>query len=152
MQSELEPLLSITSNVSRAAKTAPSPCAECLPLERIIDAGSLDPASAEACRGAIQRLQWAFDMHNSLPDPDGPHAVSCFAVTVEVEYVEVLLTLRPEALLILAYYGVLLHRCRRFWIFGDAGECLIRAVAGHLGSSWHHALAWPLQVIEAEHD
>ncbi|KAL7941635.1 hypothetical protein V8C42DRAFT_173313 [Trichoderma barbatum] len=164
MQSELFPLLHITHNANIAAVTLSSGT-ECIALRQMIDAAAssvppygdaspprLDQASADACRVAIDSLQWAFDMHRALPEQDVPHAPSAFIVTIEVEYVDVLRTLLPEALVILAYLGVLIHRCRRFWTFGTAGANLIRAVAGYLGNHWHEPLAWPLKVIEEETD
>lgn len=164
MQSELYPLLHITHDANITAVTLSSGT-ECAALRQMIDAAAssvprygdaspprLDQASADACRIAIGSLQWAFDMHRALPEQDVPHAPSAFIVTVEAEYVDVLRTLLPEALVILAYLGVLIHRCRRFWTFGSAGANLIRAIAGYLGNHWHEPLAWPLKVIEEETD
>ncbi|KAH6606732.1 zn2-c6 fungal-type dna-binding domain [Trichoderma cornu-damae] len=164
MQSELYPLLRITHDANITAVTLSSGT-ECAFLRQMIEAAAsssplyggaspprLDQAGADACRSAIGSLQWAFDMHRALPAQDVPHAPSAFIVTVEAEYVDVLRTLLPEALVILAYLGVLIHRCRRFWTFGTAGANLIRAIAGYLGSHWHEPLAWPLKVIEEETD
>lgn len=164
MQSELYPLLRITHDANITAVTLSSGT-ECAFLRQMIEVAAsspprygtttpprLDPASADACRIAIDSLQWAFDMHRALPAQDVPHAPSAFIVTVEAEYVDVLRTLLPEALVILAYLGVLIHRCRRFWTFGNAGANLIRAIAGYLGAPWHEPLAWPLKVIEEEVD
>ncbi|KAM0512715.1 hypothetical protein ACHAPE_008595 [Trichoderma viride] len=164
MQSELYPLLRITHDANIAAITLKSGT-ECVFLRQMIastpssaaslyrDASPrLDQASADACRIAIDSLQWAFDMHRALPEQDIPHAPSAFIVTVEAEYVDLLRQLLPEALVILAYLGVLIHRCRRFWTFGNAGANLIQAIAGYLGSHWRESLAWPLKVIEEETD
>ncbi|KAK0766063.1 hypothetical protein N5P37_002005 [Trichoderma harzianum] len=164
MQSELYPLLHITHDANIAAVTLKSGT-ECTALRQMIDAAAspvsrygdaspprLDQASADACRVAIDSLQWAFDMHRALPEQDISHAPSAFIVTLEAEYVDVLRTLLPEALMILAYLGVLIHRCRHFWTFGTAGANLIRAIAGYLGGHWHEPLAWPLKVIEEETD
>ncbi|KAL7798216.1 hypothetical protein V8C37DRAFT_248969 [Trichoderma ceciliae] len=163
MQSELYPLLRITHDANIAA-VALSPGTECVFLRQMIDAASppprygdaspprLDQASANTCHTAIGSLQWAFDMHRALPGQDIPYAPSAFIITLEAEYVDLLRALLPEALVILAHLGVLIHRCRRFWTFGNAGANLIRAIAGYLGSRWHEPLAWPLKVIEEETD
>ncbi|EJP62673.1 uncharacterized protein BBA_08388 [Beauveria bassiana ARSEF 2860] len=44
----------------------------------------------DACRGATHSLQWSFDLCQGLSVQDGPHAVSAFAVTASLAYVEAL--------------------------------------------------------------
>ncbi|TQV92472.1 hypothetical protein V2A60_007160 [Cordyceps javanica] len=129
---------------------------ECRPLVALLEDGGgggggsdLGAASLDACRGAAHSLQWSFDMCRGLSVHDGPHAASAFAVTAPAGYVEALRRRAPEALVILAYYGVLLHRCREYWIFGDAGARMIRAIADHVGSYWRDAMHWPLQETRA---
>ena len=63
-------------------------------------------------------------------------------------FVDLLQQLQPLALVVLAYFGVLVHRSRRFWIFGDSGTFVIRAVAAHVGSGWEEPLRWPLEQLE----
>lgn len=149
-KSELRPLLSITQDAMPDPEGAREG-SECAPLQKILDKSeNLGPASLDACRAAVDKLQWSFDLYSRLPDRNGPHAASAFSVMVSVEYVDVLRKHRPEALVILSYYGVLLHRCRMFWMFRDAGALMIRAIAKHLGSYWRDAISWPLHVIEVE--
>lgn len=148
-RSEIEPLLS----VARAAST---PTArdrhECRRLTALLDASDLGPSTLAACRAAVDILQWAFDMYAHLDDvaAAGPHAASVFCVTVGSDYVDVLQRHQPEALVILAHYAVLLHRCRAFWAFGPAGAAMVRAVAHHLGDYWAGAMAWPLRLVADE--
>ncbi|CEJ79928.1 Putative Sterol uptake control protein 2 [[Torrubiella] hemipterigena] len=147
IQSELRPLLEITH---QAVPHSQTPGGECVPLQELLSTSDLADANLQACRAAVEKLQWSFDLYNNLPDRNGPHAASGFSVMVQAEYVEVLRKHRPEALVILAHYGVLLHRCRRFWMFRDAGARMIHIIAKHLGSYWHKAMAWPLRVVEVE--
>lgn len=149
IESELRPLLDITSQAAPHSHTGG---AECASLRSLLAVSDLTDASLIACRAAVDQLQWSFDLFNNLPDRNGPHAVSAFSVMVQADYVEVLRRHQPPALVILAHYGVLLHRCRRFWIFRDAGAKMIQIIARHLGMYWHEALAWPLRVIEVEVD
>ncbi|KAM0322760.1 hypothetical protein ACHAQA_009351 [Verticillium albo-atrum] len=51
---------------------------------------------------------------------------------------------QPKALVVLAYYGALLHQHRDYWIFAGSGATLVRLVAAHVGPFWADALAWPL--------
>lgn len=63
------------------------------------------------------------------------------------QYVRALQRQQPEAIAILAWYGVLLHNAQDYWSFGDAGAHLIRATAAYLGEYWAPLLEWPQQVL-----
>jgi hypothetical protein len=121
---------------------------ECAPLIELIKSSDLSPASVEACSNAAHTLQWAFNVYRNLPQSTNLQAASAFPVVLSEDYIETVRKNRPEALLVLAYYGVLLHRCRRVWLVGDSGAFLIRLIADHLGSYWRDALGWPLQELE----
>lgn len=146
--SELQPFLSV---FREAEAKIISPGNECDPLNRLMDDSDLNETSIEACRQAIKWLQWCFDVCRGLDEDEYPQSASAFVVKVEVGFINLLHKHRPEALVVLAYYGVLLHRCRSFWAFGDAGASMVRAIAGQLGNYWQEALAWPLYVLETEH-
>ncbi|KAH7070229.1 putative C6 finger domain protein [Paraphoma chrysanthemicola] len=146
--SELRPFLNV---VIEAQSKITSPGNECDPLIRLMDISDLSATSANACRQAVTVLQQSFDVCRHLDEADYSQSASAFSVTIEAGFVDMLRKHQPEALVILAYFGVLLHRCRSFWAFGEAGGTIVRAAAGHLGSYWQEALAWPLHVLETEH-
>lgn len=149
LQSEVGPLFSAVKHVNSTRQRG----AECDSLlERIKsqDRGGdvVDDAAKETCLETAEHLQWAFDMQNRLSDSEGPHAPSAFSVVVPGPFVDLLRLRNPLALVVLAYFGVLVHRARRFWIFGESGTFLIRSIASHLGSSWEEALRWPAGQLE----
>lgn len=146
-ETEVDPFLRV---VREAGEKIISPGHECDALKRMIDDSDLNEVSIKACRQAMGVLQWSFDLCRNLDEEDYPQSASVFSVRIGAGYADVLGKHRPEALLILAYYGVLLYRCRTFWAFRDAGASIIHAIADHLGSYWQNALAWPLQVLDAE--
>ncbi|RGP64159.1 sterol uptake control 2 [Fusarium longipes] len=121
---------------------------ECAPLIDLIQRSDLHPASVEACINAANTLQWAFNVYRNLPQDSNVQAVSAFPVVLGEDFIEAIRKHRPEALLVLAYYGALLHRCRHVWLVGDSGAFLIHLIANHLGSYWQEALQWPLQELE----
>ncbi|KAF7546703.1 hypothetical protein G7Z17_g8255 [Cylindrodendrum hubeiense] len=123
---------------------------ECAELEHLIDSSDLAPATVAACKSACEALQWAFNIHASLPEADNIHAATAFPVVLTAEYVDALRKHRPEALLVLAYYGVLLHRCRRSWLIGDAGAVVIHLISDYLGSFWQEPMRWPMEVLRTE--
>ncbi|KAL4727711.1 hypothetical protein ACLX1H_004397 [Fusarium chlamydosporum] len=120
---------------------------ECAPLIDLIQGSDLSPASVDACTNAAHTLQWAFNVYRNLPQRTNMQAASAFPVVLGEDFIEAVRKHRPEALLVLAYYGVLLHRCRHVWLVGDSGVFLINLIADHLGSYWQEALRWPLQEL-----
>ncbi|KAF5665377.1 sterol uptake control 2 [Fusarium heterosporum] len=143
------PLASFFHDVTRAAQQGEKGT-ECTSLIEFIQNSDLSPAAVETCTKAAHTLQWAFNVYRNLPPGSTAQAASAFPVVLKQDYIEILRKHRPEALLILAYYGVILHRCRHVWIFGDGGAFLIRLIAGHLGSYWQDAMRWPLEELEAD--
>ncbi|KAJ2980727.1 hypothetical protein NQ176_g2462 [Zarea fungicola] len=147
---ELIPIMEILSIIVEVDRQR-APCgSECEPLNRMLETSDLGEASIETCKAAVRSLQWSFDIYKGLSVQDGPHATAAFSLTAPAGYVEALRRYCPEALVIFAYYGVLLHRCRQYWVFGDAGARIIRAIVRHVGNYWKDALSWPLSLIEAE--
>ncbi|KAK7409510.1 hypothetical protein QQX98_008294 [Neonectria punicea] len=123
---------------------------ECVPLIRLIESSDLGPATVAACKSAAHSLQWAFNIHANLSSDHNANAATAFPTLLTAEFVDALRKHRPEALLVLAHYGVLLHRCRTSWIVGDAGAFLIRLIADYLGSFWQEPMQWPLEELNID--
>lgn len=155
LESELKPLLHI---VTSQRPQDPTVGEECRPLHALIDAcpqGSYlaaDSAARAGCHEAVRMLQWAFDLVTRLPQPGLPHGVSGFSIMIPAEFTDVLRRHVPEALVVMAYFGVLLHRTRRYWVCGNNGAFVIRGIADRLGPQWEEAMRWPLRVLVEEHD
>lgn len=157
LESELKPLLNV---VTIQRPQDPNIGNQCEPLHALIDASrgrgrddaALDDGDRAACHEAVRMLQWAFDISTRLPQPGLPHGVSGFSIMIPLEFTEVLRRHVPEALVLMAYYGVLLHRTRRYWVCGKNGAFVIRAIADKLGPEWEQAMMWPLQVLVEERD
>lgn len=135
---------------------APEGGTECAGLITLLDSrAACHPAilgennhksSYEVYRGAVKALQSRFDVarvqQSEIPIQDWP-------VRVPTEYISLLKQRQPEALVILAYYAVLLHHARNYWAVGSTGEFLIRSITEHLGSYWAEWLAWPNEVLSS---
>ncbi|KAL8720539.1 MAG: hypothetical protein Q9225_002609 [Loekoesia sp. 1 TL-2023] len=123
---------------------------ECHGLNDLIQESDLGPSSIATYNAAIDRLFWLFALAEV---PSVNHNTARWAigwpVLIPDEYIMLLNQRRPEALIILAYYGVVLHFYREAWTIGDTGASLIRAVNAQVGSFWERWLAWPLQVINS---
>lgn len=66
-----------------------------------------------------------------------------------VEFVDLLGNSHPGALILLAYYCIVLHRVgTRTWYLGGGGATLLSTVVKRLDVTWHRYIEWPLREIE----
>ncbi|OHW92849.1 upc2-like protein [Colletotrichum incanum] len=123
---------------------------ECKGLLELFNASDLNEASRAACVEAVEHLQLMFDIQRNTNLPPGRRhsTVQEWSIRVPKEYVNLLDQRRPEALVVLAYWGALLHHVRDCWAFANAGKTLVQSVATHLGSYWSNWLAWPQETVE----
>lgn len=125
---------------------------ECAELYCMIDGADLSQKSIDVCQTAIEVLQSTFDAENSLGEAliRSTNMLFAWPITVSEEFTTLLEERRPEALVILAHYGIVLHKRRKSWAVGDSGRTLLRYIVDYLGESWKHLMAWPLQVIKLD--
>lgn len=122
---------------------------ECLPLRELVNTADLSESSKTACEDALKALQEYFDVENVYPGEPLATSNVIFAwfVTASTKYTELMDQRRPEALILLAFYSVLLHRRRQSWVVGDAGYRLLKSIAAHLGRRWEPWLLWPKSMV-----
>ena len=125
---------------------------ECAELKRMIDSADLSSESIVVCKIATAGLQAYFDAENGLDESVAGSTNMLFSwlITASEEYTGLLEQRKPEALVILAYYAVLLHRRRQSWAVKDSGWKLLRRTRAYLGKRWEEMLAWPVSVVLAE--
>ncbi|KAM7192989.1 hypothetical protein V8F33_008037 [Rhypophila sp. PSN 637] len=73
--------------------------------------------------------------------------LSAFTMLSPQEYSTMLEHKRPEALVILAYYALLLHYGRHMWQVGDSGRVILGMVSEYLGEEWRVWIGGPLGVV-----
>ncbi|KAK1757914.1 hypothetical protein QBC47DRAFT_296147 [Echria macrotheca] len=124
---------------------------ECEPLHLLLANAGLDAVTLEASRTALRTLQIGFDMMQAKERrPSRYLVIYSWSVAAPPEWTELLVQRRPEAIVVLAYFGVILHWSRNIWAVGEAGSYLINSVARHLGPDWEPYLAYPLSVLSAD--
>lgn len=74
-------------------------------------------------------------------------AVFVWVEVVPAEFLELLSSLKPVALVILAHLCVLLKKCENFWFIKGAAERIIFEVNDILDESWRPWIAWAMQMI-----
>lgn len=147
-RSELSPLLSKVDDTNRELYQGN----ECAELKLLMQSADLSRASVEACSQAITLLQWGFDRSKTQaakPENGGDLGlIFAWPITIPLEFTELLLQRKPEALAILAHYGVLLHSRMDLWIIKDGGKFLIQTIVKYLGSYWETWLHLPINILQ----
>ncbi|KAK7431571.1 hypothetical protein QQZ08_001789 [Neonectria magnoliae] len=121
-------------------------------LGLVRDSLGMDDVQKKGCEEAIARLQWVFD----IQEQKGPHdavqhcgqTAFSWPLIVTPEFLQCLQAKRPEALLVLAHFAVILSWCRSSWIFGSVGGQLLESIISALGPGWERWLQWPKEMIQ----
>ncbi|KAL6871611.1 hypothetical protein HDV57DRAFT_506623 [Trichoderma longibrachiatum] len=116
----------------------------------LIDDCDLEEADKEACREAADILQWVFKLHRIYPGTRFQiHFTIAWSILVSARFGEMLREGVPEALVILSFHAVLLHRLHKYWIFGNSGRFLIQSISAYLGEPWARWMVWPNEQLNA---
>ena len=121
-------------------------------LRERIEAAQLTEDNRNTYRQSIIGLQHQFDAlhHISEDHLATPSMVFAWLMRASSEFLRLLDERRPEPLVILAYYSVLLHRRRTSWVVSDAGRNLFVSISEHLGRWWEPWMEWPRREILGE--
>lgn len=121
---------------------------ECAGLLQQLRSRELDQAVIDKYCESINVLQYLLDSSQASASDRRIGVVQEWLVRVPYEYLTDLRQRRPEAIVILAHYAVLLHQARHYWAVGEAGSFLIQEIGSYLGDYWADWLAWPQQALE----
>lgn len=118
--------------------------------ELMMKASDLPEQMSADCNRAIEHIQWALDGHEQ-PEMDHARVYMAYSwpLLIERGYLDLLGQGRPEAIIILAYYGAMLHNCRKMWLVGQAGRHIVSLITKSLGAEWRPWLEWPNEVINS---
>lgn len=122
-------------------------------LNRLLDSSNLNGESDTACRDAVARLKMIYQTDALKDRSAGTQRQSegliwAWPSLLSGVYTDLLQKRQPEALIILCYFSVLLHRRRGLWFVSGTGRMLIESVTKSLGSYWRHWLNWPNEMIK----
>ncbi|KAL4897139.1 hypothetical protein BDV59DRAFT_85179 [Aspergillus ambiguus] len=147
-QSALRPVL-LHAEAKFDSKTNGRTCldTECRALIKRIESARLGPSITASYVQAVEALWRAITANDHGTSNPSVVGGTAWPVLVGMDYIDLLRRRRPEALVILAHYAVLIHDCRELWVFGDGGRFLIDSISRYLGVEWEEWLAWPLAVL-----
>ncbi|KAI9035036.1 Zn(II)2Cys6 transcription factor domain-containing protein [Aspergillus affinis] len=113
---------------------------DCNRLFKLIRTSGLDPSTSHNYEETIETLRLA-----KAPSKNGATSLGIFTwpVVVPSAYIDLLAERKPEALVILSHYAILLHSRRDTWMFSDAGQFMIQSINQQLGPEWADWLTGP---------
>ena len=124
--------------------TVPMQGVETRALVVLLQNSDLDSKTRMVYEEVVEKLQRDFDVSGHLGGPlETVNVAFAWLVTLPMEFILLLDQESPQALIMLAYYAVLLHRRRHSWVVGDAGQFLISSILVFLRQPWETYLAWP---------
>lgn len=125
---------------------------ECDKLANLVrmSTDKLGPGPHQACQEATQALHWVFGVRRTISKLCPTHITLAWPVRLSAEFIELLEQRQPISLIILAHWAVLLHVDRDFWVFGNAGQHMIKALLAYLGSYWDEWLELPRSILNTD--
>lgn len=145
MESELEPILSLShAFTSREPKGH-----HCQPAFSMVnESNNLDEKEKEACLSALHYLQVGMDAATSDREESNRYQMICtWTMLLTPTFTRLLATMRPEALVILAYYAEMLHHGRELWQVCGAGAYMLGLIIDYLGVGWCRWLDRPRETV-----
>ncbi|KAJ5385727.1 hypothetical protein N7509_008268 [Penicillium cosmopolitanum] len=146
LDSPLKQLLELESS----ALMQQEPLVECSELLALVESALIDSSARNTYLETINSLQVA--INGSQNHPSGQSTIGpiiSWLVAVPLSYIDLLAEKRPEALVILARFGALLHLHHEIWTFGDSGLYIIDSVSTYLHATWDAWLQWPKNIQQA---
>ena len=123
-------------------------------MHNMLDDADMGPESKQACCEAVESLQLVYQSESSIGETsteNAPGSIWTWPILLSGVFSDLLVKRRPEALIILCHYAVLLHRRRHIWLVRNAGQMLISEITRFLGTYWFDWLDWPNQVLQDLH-
>lgn len=117
---------------------------ECDDIRARIKLAGFEPETLDGLLKAIDLIQAVLD---GRPPSSRVHTLISWGAMAPLIFVEMVIDLRPEALVILAYYFVAVHACRDIWVLGDSGQYVFSSLINYLGSNWSVWLEKPCQLM-----
>jgi hypothetical protein len=143
-QTSVASVLEIAENAINCASSSNGQTAVAVAerLSNFLDQADMSEKSRQVCRMATSQLDLVYRTASDSAAP-GSGLIWVWPINLSSEFTDLLSMRKPEALIILAHYAVLLHRRRRVWLVGNVGRILIEEISRFLGTFWKAWLKWP---------
>ena len=98
----------------------------------------------------IRSTRHLLDVFDSCIASDNQATILAWPAVVDSEFLDLMQQREPWALVMLAYYGAVLHLTTRAWWIEGWGKFLVNLAAGYLDDHTRSAIAWPIAVVNKE--
>jgi hypothetical protein len=120
-------------------------------LEDLCENASDGPEAVEVYRTALALLRASFVRMNNRPPYECEVSIAfLWPVMVPQEFMTKLNDRRPEALIILAHYCVILHHLDDYWWMRGWATHIVENIERELDNDWLFWIHWPRNVITVE--
>ena len=116
-------------------------------LDGMIDAARLNDECKRDYKEAVRDLSLCYCAKELA---DSLRGIYAWPTRLKSSFADELSERRPEALVILAHYAVLIERHTGIWLLGCGGRFVIQSINDHLGNRWHDWMKYPLSYIAAK--
>lgn len=119
-------------------------------LDLVDRSPSLTEDDKQACRTAINYLQVGLDaipLDQEATEGNPYQMLFSWTMLVPQEFTRLVADRRPEAIVVLAYYAMLLYHGRFMWQVQDAGAYIMGLIVDYLPPEWHPWLEHPREWI-----
>ncbi|KAK4693648.1 hypothetical protein P7C71_g3792, partial [Lecanoromycetidae sp. Uapishka_2] len=120
-------------------------------LEKLCESSADGHDAIEAYQQALMFLRMCFVRMNNRPSYECEVSIAfLWPVMIPQEYISMLNMRRPEALIILAHYCVILHHLDDYWWVRGWAMHIIEYIHQELDEDWRYWIQWPTNVITVD--
>ncbi|KAL9128336.1 MAG: hypothetical protein Q9217_002965 [Psora testacea] len=118
--------------------------------QRLTESSDIRKEDMDACRSALEGLRTCFrNIHISQTSspyvvPENIEIIFAWLATIDTEFISLLLSRYPLALVILAYFAIFLHLLNKVWWCRGWGLALMDSIQNSLDETWKPVLQWPM--------
>lgn len=117
-------------------------------LEEMCDRASGGPEAIKAYKAALATLRECFVRMNNRPPYECEISIAfLWPVLIPQEYITMLNEKRPEALILLAHYCVILHHLDDYWWMRGWAMHIINNIHRELDDNWLYFIQWPTNAV-----
>ena len=117
-------------------------------LETLCENASDGPEAVDAYRLALATLRACFvRMNNRVPYECEVSITFLWPVIIPQGYLTLLNMRRPEALIILAHYCIILHHLDDYWWMSGWARHIVDNIDREIPDDWRYWIQWPKSVI-----
>ncbi|KAH8896377.1 hypothetical protein GQ53DRAFT_838529 [Thozetella sp. PMI_491] len=112
--------------------------------------GNFNAAELEALEETLNLLHADCGLVTSSCEEDEIDIVSfvyAWPIKVPGAFLLMVKQLKPEALIVLAHYSLLLNRADQVWYMRGMSRRLLKSIHSKIGDEWESWIAWPLQKL-----